>query len=488
MPKLKTTIAKVWKDPEFYFKREFGFLTSLVPSQASEEPAPTSSEQFFSRLEAAFDARSLASYEDGRAYLVSVTEITALLRAAKNLATVAQASAFLVPSGQAPIDCGTTPVFQLFSRTRRASSVAIWVRHHREARSYRFNVYEHPPGIYRDRSPTSFLKAFFEEDQAQLMGNIERLVTESDFHFHAPIDFVFTWVNGADPGWRKMLLQYRAESEIDWDRYAESDELRYALRSVFFNAPWFRNVYVVSNCAPPSWLEVGGRVRWVDHSEIIPERFLPTFNSHVIEACLWDIEGLAEHFVYLNDDMFLGETCWPRSFFTSNDCSISYMESYGSVDGYVESSIPASMPWQHAAVNGARLIFERFGKRPTQHHRHVPYAMKRSVALRMVDEFPEAFEQVRGNRFRATNDLSPTSFLYHHYAFHLREAVRSQCRSQLVQKRNFGDIGSDILAGRTGEFFCLNDGADSHDDHAFQTFKTRVMKRLFPLAAPWEVD
>lgn len=39
------------------------------------------------------------------------------------------------------------------------------------------------------------------------------------------------------------------------------------------------------------------------HRDIIPEKYLPTFNSTTIEMFLCKIDGLAEHFIYSNDDM-----------------------------------------------------------------------------------------------------------------------------------------------------------------------------------------
>jgi len=40
------------------------------------------------------------------------------------------------------------------------------------------------------------------------------------------------------------------------------------------------------------------------HEDIIPEKYLPTFNSTTIEMFLCKIKGLSEHFIYFNDDMF----------------------------------------------------------------------------------------------------------------------------------------------------------------------------------------
>lgn len=68
--------------------------------------------------------------------------------------------------------------------------------------------------------------------------------------------------------------------------------------------PFIRTVHlVVSNIEQvPEWLDQS-KVHVVLHKDIIPEDLLPTFNSTTIEMYLCKILGLAEHFIYSNDDM-----------------------------------------------------------------------------------------------------------------------------------------------------------------------------------------
>ena len=56
-------------------------------------------------------------------------------------------------------------------------------------------------------------------------------------------------------------------------------------------------------------------IRIVDHREIFRgyEQFLPTFNSYAIETMLWRIDGLADRFLYFNDDMMLVAQARPRT-------------------------------------------------------------------------------------------------------------------------------------------------------------------------------
>jgi hypothetical protein len=58
-------------------------------------------------------------------------------------------------------------------------------------------------------------------------------------------------------------------------------------------------------------------VRIVDHREIFRgyEQLLPTFNSLAIECMLWRIEGLADRFLYFNDDMMLVRPVEPPTSF-----------------------------------------------------------------------------------------------------------------------------------------------------------------------------
>jgi hypothetical protein len=65
----------------------------------------------------------------------------------------------------------------------------------------------------------------------------------------------------------------------------------------------------------PANLPSGLDIRIVDHTAILPSSVLPTFNSHAIETVLHLIPDLAEHFIYFNDDMFLGAPVQPSDFF-----------------------------------------------------------------------------------------------------------------------------------------------------------------------------
>ena len=62
-----------------------------------------------------------------------------------------------------------------------------------------------------------------------------------------------------------------------------------------------------------------GRVKIVDHAEIVPAAYLPTFNSRVVESCLHRIPGISEVFLYNNDDYFHFSQVPPGAFVDATD-------------------------------------------------------------------------------------------------------------------------------------------------------------------------
>lgn len=136
------------------------------------------------------------------------------------------------------------------------------------------------------------------------------------------IDFVVTWVDGADHEWCRKRKLYEKEhgncddKKIMSSRYRDWGFLRYLFRGIEVYAPWVHRVYLVTDGQKPQWLdETYDKISVIDHREFIPKEYLPTFNSHTIELNLYRIPGLSEQFVYFNDDVLLVNNCRPEDFF-----------------------------------------------------------------------------------------------------------------------------------------------------------------------------
>ena len=137
------------------------------------------------------------------------------------------------------------------------------------------------------------------------------------------IDFVVLWVDMDDPAWRASFAKWSGLSAVDNSRNETSEArfrdygfLKYWFRGVEKFAPWVRKVHFVTCGQKPEWLdETNPKLNLVNHTDFIPADYLPSFNSGVLESWLHRIPGIAERFVFFNDDFFLTAPTPPERFF-----------------------------------------------------------------------------------------------------------------------------------------------------------------------------
>lgn len=226
-----------------------------------------------------------------------------------------------------------------------------------------------------------------------------------------PIDVVYTWVDGDDPTWqaRKRTAHERAglgtlhEFAVNESRFTSRDELRYSMRSLDMYADWVRQVYLVTDDQVPDWLDTSHpKLRLVSHRQLFGERGqLPTFNSHAIESQLHHLDGLSEHYLYLNDDVFFGRPVSPDVFFWSNGLCKFFTSNAKLGLGQATSE---DMPAMSAGKNNRDLLHKTFDVVTTNKFKHVPHAQRRSVVLEMEERFPDIFAATASHQFRRESD------------------------------------------------------------------------------------
>lgn len=138
---------------------------------------------------------------------------------------------------------------------------------------------------------------------------------------NSKIDFVITWVDGSDPKWIMEKNSYSAGSYTDnrTERFRDWDNLIYWFRGIEKFAPWVNRIHFVTWGHFPKWLNLHHpQLNIVTHSDYIPQKYLPTFNSHAIELNLHRIPNLTENFVYFNDDVFIISPTKSSDFFKNN--------------------------------------------------------------------------------------------------------------------------------------------------------------------------
>lgn len=287
------------------------------------------------------------------------------------------------------------------------------------------------------------------------------------------VDLVYLWVNGNDPEWLAKRDAFIGKTTEDSPvnckgRYANNDELKYSLRSIELYAPWIRKIFIVTDNQVPEWLDTSNpKIQIVDHSEILPPESLPCFNSSLIEAFMYRIPGLSEHFLYANDDMFLNREVCMNDFFTSQGLPIVRLtpKPFRKLRWFLREKIRRKplKNFSRTIGNAARIVEKKYGIYYTgMTHHNIDAYLKSDFAHVIEEIFPEKFEPMLACRMRDDRDIERIVFSYAALA-EKRAVMRfvSDKESMLVaihKKWHF-----DRLERRYPIFFCMNDSEYASD-------------------------
>jgi hypothetical protein len=311
-----------------------------------------------------------------------------------------------------------------------------------------------------------------------------------------PIDAVYTWVDSSDPAWLEKKSSYDTQTTdsvegraLHPERFRNNNELLYSLRSLEMFAPFVRQVFLVTDNQTPEWLKTSNpRLRIVSHQDIYRDRsVLPTFNSSGIETQLHHIDGLAEHFLYFNDDMFLGFLCQPEDFFLGNGMMKYFPSTHRvhtpDIDDSREEYIIADR-------NIIRLLEKEHGSFSTEIMVHAPYPSRNSYLHELESRYSSAFSECAAQRFRSPRDIRPIAFAQYHFGFQEGRAVPAKISNRYLAlwKPNIGKQFDELLHKRDVKTFCINDVGVPADEIAKKTMiVNKFLKTYFPFKSSFEV-
>lgn len=133
------------------------------------------------------------------------------------------------------------------------------------------------------------------------------------------VDLVYTWVDMSDKNFLETFKKCAGFYPDKGDnfqqnqvRYTNIGEINFSLKTVQSHFTEVNHIYIVTNdqIFDLSFLNQAfqNKITFVYQKDIMPENLVGqvTFDSNLIEAFLWNIEGLSETFIYSCDDYFIG--------------------------------------------------------------------------------------------------------------------------------------------------------------------------------------
>lgn len=291
------------------------------------------------------------------------------------------------------------------------------------------------------------------------------------------MDIVITYVDGNDPVWQQDYEKY-TNVPVMQKRFRDWGTLKYLLRGVEVNMPFIRNVYLVvsHDSQVPSWV-CRDNLKVVLHSDIIPEEYLPTFNSTTIEMFLHRIEGLDEEFLYFNDDIFPVRPCKPEDFFREGRAVIG-----------MSTHLLASSMYKKHVRRSDRLARAALGLPD----RYVFIRSQHSCIPVLKSQCNEVFELQREavletlSRVRNEGNINMTFFLSYMFNKSLVINERLSCRHVSLAAITAKKLTSCISAPQRS-MLCINDVKLSEERYMlYRELILNAFEKSFPLKSRFE--
>ncbi len=319
------------------------------------------------------------------------------------------------------------------------------------------------------------------------------------------IDFVVTWVDGNDPVWQADKAKHLGEGgDAHIKRFRDWDQLKYWFRSVEKNAPWVNKIHFITYGHLPEWLDTSNpKLNIVNHSDFIPEEYLPVFNSTAIEIHMHRIKGLSEQFVYFNDDMYLMKPCSPSDFFVNglpvdeayfvpaiphqqvlycyhlfNDYSI--YSRYVSTKTIVKN-IFKYVNFKFGAYNLIQLLARNKYIRPMHHAK----AFLKSTFETLWKNHEDAMVRTSKSRFRHRLNNSPQAFRGYQIItgnFYPQNITK---HSSVVDSRLVDEVKNAIESGKY-KYFCLSDNTPEEEFDAAKEAINASFEKVYPDKSSFE--
>ncbi len=325
------------------------------------------------------------------------------------------------------------------------------------------------------------------------------------------IDFVLTWVDGSDEKWQASYKEYKGDREINFAHYRDWGTLKYWFRAVEKYAPWVNKIHFVTCGQTPYWLNTDHpKLNLVSHSDYMPEEYLPTFSANPIELNLHRIDGIADKFVYFNDDTFITAPVKDTDFFKNGlPCdSVGFSSLVPSVKGEVITNIIFNdlllinysfskkqslkrnfgkyFSLKYIKQSLRNLYYLPIGKFTGFVNPHLPNSFLKSTFEEVWEREPDLLDEISKNKFRTKNDVNQYLMRY----WQLVKGDFSPRNSSIGACLSVSDDMQSILSCLTKQKYkllCINDDPNVSDMVAIMDAFISCMDMAFPDKCSFEI-
>lgn len=327
------------------------------------------------------------------------------------------------------------------------------------------------------------------------------------------IDFVITWVDGNDIKWQNDKKKY-SEKEINESnsaiRYRDYETLKYWFRAVERYTPWVNNIFFVTCGHLPSWLNTeNSKLHIIKHTDYIPNEYLPTFNSNVIEIYMYRIPGLSEQFVYFNDDTFIVNKMDKEDFFKNgkpkdalNFNAISaqkennlightilnnmeILENNFSKNDVIKKQFTKVLNWKYGLENLKTILLFPWRHFTGIENQHMPISYLKSTFEKVWKKEENRLREMSKNRFRTTSDYNLWIFKYWQLLTgNFEPRSYRKCKYYDLKNDNSGFI--DSIKNKKYDMVCINDSDVNLDFNKVKLELINMFEEIFPEKSEFE--
>ena len=275
-------------------------------------------------------------------------------------------------------------------------------------------------------------------------------------------DIVYTYVNSRDKKWQKKIKKYATDKNIDIQRYKDYGEIYFSLKTLETYAKEICNsIFIVTddqkldNKKLSPWIK--DKIKYIYHIDIIPKKYLPTFNSITIESFLHNIPDISENFIYLNDDMFFGNFVTSNYFYNNNKCLNILVRCIKKA-----ADRNKNKPWLDYYLNGYDIFIKKYDIFPNIAPMHTYYMMNKDICKKTWNifktELDESITIIRNKKNINFWFLCFAMGLYKGYFINKfpnnRESMVITCHPNMTEEAKKKDL--DSIMNNRPKFFCYN--------------------------------